>query len=395
MENTVFMVISNLAGGGAQRVVSTLSQGLYQHYRLYLILHDGKRIDYPYSGEVVDLKTPVAKSYFRKATIFVLRILRLKALKRKLRPCAAISLMESSNYINLFSGRKGKTIISVRNYKSQQGRSLVGRFFQFLIRSFYNRGDWIIVPSEGIKADLVDNFKITGNRAVVIYNPFDLELIEKKAAELLDEKTEAFYDGPVLITAGSMLRQKGQGHLIRALKEIKNQVPGAKLVILGEGNLRSYLEQLAADLELKDWVLLPGFESNPFKFISRSSVFVMPSLFEGFPNALVEAMACGVPVIASDCPAGPREILAPDSEVLSQTKEVEWAEHGILVPVCSGELYTAKQQLRAEEKMLADAVIKLLSDKSLYAKYKNKSLKRAKDFEVSRIIKQWVELIES
>ncbi len=396
MKKNIGLIISNLSGGGAQRVVSNLSFGLSSYFKLYIILHDGKNIDYSYEGQLVDLETPVVKGFINKTTVFVKRILRLNAVKRRVKPYAVVSFLESSNFINLLSGGNSRTIISVRNYKSKQSSGFLGKLFSLMIKAFYGKSDLIITPTKSIKADLANAFNLEENKIKVINNPCDLEYITKKASEQLSINYRSIFEQhPVLITVGSLSEQKGQCHLIRAFKEIKKSVPGLKLFILGEGELRPYLEQMVSLMGLEEEVIMPGFEENPFKFINRSSVFLMPSLYEGFPNALVEAMTCDVPVIASDCPSGSREILAPETDFTFQTEQIEWAQYGVLVPVCDNKLSLGDESLSEKEKLMSEAVIMLLKDRTLYDKYKKISPVRAKHFESGLIVQKWVEIINA
>ena len=396
MKNSIGLIISNLSGGGAQRVVSNLSFGLSSYFKLYIILHDGKRIDYPYEGQLVDLETPVGKGFLKKTAVFMKRILKLREVKRRVKPYTVVSFLESSNFINLLSGGKSRNIISVRNYKSKQSSGFLGKLFTVMIKILYGKSDLIITPTKGIKADLVKAFNLEDGRIKVINNPYNLEYINEKAGEQLTVDHEKVFDQhTILVTAGSLTKQKGHWQLIRSFKESTKTVPDLKLFILGEGELRPYLEQMVKAMGLQEDVFMPGFDENPFKFIRKSSIFVMPSLYEGFPNALVEAMACGVPVVASDCPSGAREILAPETDFKYQTAGIELAQYGVLVPVCSNNLSQEDEPLSKQEKMMSEAVIMILKDKSLYNKYKALSLVRAKHFESSTIVKQWVEMINS
>ncbi len=394
MKKSLAFIISNLAGGGAQRVVSKLSFELSSYYNLYIILHDGEKINYPYKGQLIDLETPVGSGFIKKIAVFIIRIFKLKAIKGRVKPDAVISFLEGSNFINLLAKGDSKTLISVRNFKSKQASGFLGKLFSFMIKALYNKSDLIITPTKSIKDDLIKNFTLEEEKIKVINNPYNLDYIIQKSNEKLNGSyRNLFGQHPVLITVGSMMKQKGQWHLIRAFTEIKKSMPGVKLLILGEGELRPYLEKMVLDLGLKDDVIMPGFKNNPFKYINRSSVFVLPSLFEGFPNALVEAMACEVPVIAADCPSGPREILAPLTDFKLQTEHIEWAKYGVLVPVCCDILYQEYEPLSEKEKLIAEAVIKLLEDQSLCKKYKQASLVRVRDFESSSIVKQWVDIL--
>src|SRR5690625_2500259 len=133
-----------------------------------------------------------------------------------------------------------------------------------------------------------------------MYNFYYIEGINELAKEPVEQRFELLFDHPTIITVGRLTKQKGHWHLIRAFKIVKNEIPNAKLVILGDGPLKSYLISLSKQLELEDDVYFLGFQKNPFKYLVNSDVYAFPSLYEGFPNALCEAMACGLPVISTD-----------------------------------------------------------------------------------------------
>lgn len=394
MKKNIILFISNLKAGGAQRVVSNLTHGLSENYNLKIVVHDGKKVTYPYKGVLIDLGVPVASLGILKIVNIFRRIFRLKKIKQIYEPHAVISFMESSNLINLASGQTGKSIISVRNYKSKQGKSFYSKILEITFRYAYKNADLIVTPSYGIKYDLVNVFDMDPDKISVIYNPIVLNYIHDKSKESYSDNLNNIFKDPVLITAGKLMVQKGQWHLIRALRKIITAIPKMKLVILGEGKLKHYLSKVVIDCGLQGEVFFLGFQDNPFRFFSSSSVFILPSLFEGFPNVLIEAMACGLPVVAADCPSGPREILAPASDFCMQTNKVEFAEHGILIPVCDGNLYSGFEELTKEENVMADAIIKLYHDKKLCDRYKKKGLERVKDFTVEKVAKQWIEIIE-
>ena len=395
MKPKLGLVISNLQGGGAQRVASTLSFGLAEYYDLSLILHDGQKIGYPYRGQVVDLKTPATANPILRLINFFIRIYRLKGFKKSFRPQAVISFMEGSNFINLLSGGAGKVIISVRNYKSRQKSGFIGQLFAFLIKLLYGRSDLIVAASEGIKADLVDSFSLPVDKIKVIYNPYDLDYIAEKSKESLAADERAYFEqGEVLVTAGNLSSQKGQWHLVRALSKVRKSKPGVKLVVLGEGELHQYLTELVAALQLEEAVMFTGYRENPFKYMRGADLFILPSLYEGFPNVLVEAMACETAVVAADCPSGPREILAPQTAFSHVTMDVEEAEYGVLIPPCSGQLAGAEESLSREEQLMAEAMVNLLGDQERVNYYRDNSKKRASDFAARRIINDWLEILK-
>ena len=193
---------------------------------------------------------------------------------------------------------------------------------------------------------------------------------------------------------GRLTKQKGQWHLIRAFKKVKEKITNMKLIILGTGELEDYLKKLVVGLNLEKDVYFLGFQKNPFKFISKSKIHVFPSLYEGFPNALVEAMACEIPVISSDCKSGPREILAPETNIDVETKIIEYAKYGVLIPVCNDNYYKAKDPLTNKEMILAKSIVELYLSKELLENYTVKSKERVKDFNKDNIILEYENILK-
>jgi len=392
MNKTIILLVSNLKGGGAQRVVSNLSKFLSAEYRLFICLHDGRDILYPFHGKLIDLQIPPTMCWFGRIVNFIKRIIKFKKIRNKIKPDFVISFMESSNFVNLFSGHAGKTIISVRNYKAKRLKRVTGKVFKLLMKLFYNNSWKIVAVSEGIRKDLIDYYGLEEKRISVVYNPVDLGYITEMVAKPLAVDDEPLFYYPVIITAGKMMRQKGQWHLIRAFSVIKKSMQNIKLVILGDGPLKPYLIALINNLGLENDIKLLGFQKNPFQYFNRASIFVLPSLFEGFPNVLLEAMACGLPVISTDCPTGPREILDPGSYRLKNLSDIEYGPYGILVPQFDGKIYNT-EGLVHEEKLLADAAIDLISNNSQMMSYQNKSLHRAEDFSLEKIADSWAAIM--
>lgn len=303
MKKIVF-IIPHLAGGGAERVAATLSRYFPETVETVFTLFENK-IEYDYRGRVILLNLKSEEGTIRKIINIFKRYFKLKKIIKAEKPDAVISFMESSNFLNVLCNLSG-AIVSVRahpsvNYKNDP--------FNRLIVSSYRFAKKIISVSSEIREDLVDNFGIGREKINVIYNPADTVEVEKMATDALEPEYEKIFSGGgVIITAGRMNNQKNHASLIRAFHMAMPHIEGAKLVILGRGELEEDLKKLAADLDISDRVYFPGFQKNPYKFIARSRLFVLSSLYEGFPNTLIEAMICKTPIISSRCPSGPAEI---------------------------------------------------------------------------------------
>lgn len=390
MKKNVAILIPQLTGGGAERVASNLSVYLSENkYQKYVIVYDAEKIDYTFKGELINLNTKAVPNLLGKIKNFVKRIYRLKKIKKQYNIHTTISLLSGPNVVNILARKDDKVIISVRNFLSKSSSGFYGKLYKISVRLLYNKADVIVAVSEAIKKDLIQNFRLDQNKIKVIYNPYDIEKINELAKEEIEEKYKDIFKNPTVITVGRLSKQKGQWHLIRAFKKVKKEIPDVKLVIVGQGELEDYLIKLTVDLGLERDVYFLGFQKNPFKYIAKSTIYVFPSLYEGFPNALCEAMACGIPVIAADCKSGPREILAPNTSIDIEAKTIDYAEYGILVPVCDGIMHNYNNKITREEEMLSTSIVELLKNQDLLREYSNRALNRVKDFSKENIMKIW------
>jgi glycosyltransferase involved in cell wall biosynthesis len=226
-------------------------------------------------------------------------------------------------------------------------------------------------------------------------NPCDIEQLLSLARQPLEAQYHKLFDGNVIINTGRFRKQKGQWYLIRAFKKVLETMPDVRLVFLGEGEFQSYAETLVNDLRIKDKVHFLGYQTNPLKFMSQATVFAFPSLWEGYPVALVEALICRVPIISADCKSGPRELLAPDTDFSKTAQGIEKAEYGVLIPPFDGEFKDANSPLTKEESMLAEALLTLLQDSALRQHYKQVGFQRADAFKTERVVDEWMDVFRN
>ena len=181
------------------------------------------------------------------------------------------------------------------------------RLLAALFRCLYPRADAIICPSDAVLRDLSESFRVPRDKLARIYNPLDVDRIRRLACVQQSPHAGA---GPHLVSAGRLAPVKGFDLLIRAMAEVVKVFPSADLAIVGEGPLEVELRTLARRLGLAERVHFPAFQANPYPWLKHADLFVLSSHYEGLPNAALEALALGTPVVARDCPGGVREILA-------------------------------------------------------------------------------------
>jgi glycosyltransferase involved in cell wall biosynthesis len=414
-ERNLLFFIFRLHGGGAERVVSNLSMDFSATFNIKIAVFDQIENVYPHDGELIRIQLPFSEN--PAGNSWLIRGLRLWVLVRELRKIkklhqidTTVSFGEPANIINVLTRRRGKTILSVRTVLSNQMRnSAQVKTLRSFIRNLYNRADQVIVPSRIAGQDLVRHFRLSPDKLKVIYNYLDQGKVDRAAAEEIDDPfLHALFGQPVLLHVGRISPAKGQWLLLDIMCRVRNLYPGWKLVIIGEAEknekLKDQLINRAGQLGLSVYdgigdrsapgqdydVYLLGFQANPYRFMRRSRVLLFPSIFEGFPNTMIEAMQTGLPVIAADCHSGPREIMAPDSDLATVTKKNEYTPYGILCPP----LLSTDIEADIPPEVLnawTEALIRMLEDNALRGSIIRKGYERVAAFNRPHILEQWRE----
>ena len=278
-------------------------------------------------GHTVDLVLASAEGPYLKDVSPAVRLVDLRArrvssslprlvcyLKRE-KPAALLSAMGHANVVavaaRVLARAPTRVVVSERNNFSASGgysRSSRRRLTARLMRHLYRRADGVIAISVGVADDLATSIGLPRDCIDVVYNPALTEAVIRLSGEPCHHPWLQPGQPPVILAVGRLVPQKDFSTLIQAFARLRERHE-ARLLILGEGDLRRALEAKVSALDLNDAVALPGFTDNPFSHMRRASMFVLSSGWEGFGNVLVEAMACGTPVVSTDCPSGPAEIL--------------------------------------------------------------------------------------
>jgi N-acetylgalactosamine-N,N'-diacetylbacillosaminyl-diphospho-undecaprenol 4-alpha-N-acetylgalactosaminyltransferase len=372
----ILFVINSLEGGGAERVFSMLVNCIQQHLNattdLEVLLLDDTPARFEISAGISTTSLDSGGSLWESAWGF-------KRFVAKYRPHLVISFLPRANYLAVaFSSLYGyRCIISERtDTRGRLGRGIAGWVEARLVRSLYPRAHRIVCVAEGVRRSLVGDFNVASDTACVIHNPIDLPQLNYLAQQAFALKHDPRLHKGFVLAVGRLTSVKRFDLLIRAYALGDFEQP---LVILGEGPQLSELKDLASKLHVSSRVLFPGFLQNPYAVMARASVFVLSSDREGFPNGLVEAMALGLPVIATNCHHGPAEIL--DEMVMPDIDRVHQGKYGLLIHTNNtGALTTALRQV--------------LTNDSLRQSLAQRACQRANDFAASIAMKRYAGVID-
>lgn len=367
----LFVVIHSLRWGGSERVLVNLLNGLdRKRFSITLVLYE-KVFDYAIP-ENIDLKLLdiyTGRNLIVLAKSFILKIINLTKLIKQNKPDVIFSLLSTTNVTvilaKLLSRVNCRLIVSEHTHPSENLKNEpYGFLTKFLVKQFYPKANKVVAVSSGIKEDLIKNFNVPEKKIAIIYNPIDINNIRMLSEEHVDHPW--FRERiPIIVSVGRLTRQKGFPYLLKAFSILRKSFY-CRLLIIGDGEERESLIKMAEDSGYRGDIEFIGFQKNPFKYMAKASIFVLSSIFEGFGNVIVEAMALGLPVISTDCPSGPSEI-------------IENGESGLLVPV-------------RDEYALADSILDVLTNNELREKLIKGARKRAETFTMDKVIKYYTEV---
>ncbi|MES2979236.1 MAG: glycosyltransferase [Pseudomonadota bacterium] len=401
MKLRVLMLITNFGPGGAEKVFFDHAQGLRGHFDIEEAVLDASNRVYD-TGLPLHVISAWPFKWLGPVGRLLARAWHLRQLVRRLKFDVVMSHMDGANWLNLLSASSAGKVMVVHG--TVLGDKNVSPKVQWLRRRvifpwLYNKGFATVGVSAGIVQELEHHLGVKNAR--VMRNFLNCTALGEKSAEALPVGHEQIFERPVMVTVGRLAPQKRQIHLLDMLKALHGRGQQARLLVLGNGERREALVLRARELGLSAFVAddgtggLPvgsydvyfmGFVANPHAYVARSQLFVFPSAWEGFPLALCEAGACGVPLLSADCPTGPREILAPDSVQGSYTlRTAEAAPYGMLLPMIESTQDTAAW---------VDCIHQVLANKPFAAHLGQQARLAVQGLSEEAVIERWIELLD-
>ncbi len=358
----LLLIVPSLHQGGLEKVCAATARLLQPYFDVQIAIFDSRSIAYDIKGiPVVDLRLPSRPGVIAKVINVLRRGMRLRKLKKKEQIDIAYSFGPTANLANIASGGRAKMWLGIRSYMD------MGNPKQ--IRLFCRCADMVVCCSETICREVQEQYRC--GKAVTLQNPFDI-----KEVKMLSGREEAelpWKEGRILISMGREDSVKGFWHLLKSFALVHEKLSDTRLMIIGKGEFEPYKE-LAEKLGVNEDIFFTGLKKNPYPYLKKGTLYVLTSYYEGFPNAMVEAMSMGLPVIATDCKTGPREILED--------------RYGILIPNMEPEPDFDPLHITEEERDLAGQIIGLLEDQDRMQHYREMALKRAGDYTAESYIEK-------
>ncbi len=354
----IFFFISNLSGGGAQRTMVNLLRSIDRNAFLpTLVLLDHDPNDAYNSLIPDDVEIVNLNSRARYAALKIKKLIEAK------QPDVLFSTLPQVNFAvwlaKKISTKKPKLVLRETNYR-EIGIN-ISKFEQKIYKKVYREADQVIGLSEGVTNHMINMYGLDPSKITRIYNPVDVAGIREKCKEACSITYNKNFK---LIACGRLAKQKNYPVLINALSILKQKgYTDFELFIMGEGPEEKNLRKMIGDHGLDDNIKLIGFKKNPYAYMRQADLFILSSMWEGFGHVIVESISCGTPVLATDCPHGPREILKD-------------GEYGWLVS-------------NNDHNQLAKKLEYLMLNHDEISKMSNKISKRAKEFDIKNIVKEY------
>jgi glycosyltransferase involved in cell wall biosynthesis len=394
----ILLVIPNLGNGGAQKVFRQQLAFYSLRFRTIAVVfnRDGFTDEDNQLQNVVSLDVPGGETWLTKLQFFRSRITKLRAIKYKNDVTLSISHLEGADYVNCLSKGNEKVICWVHGTKSHD-REIAGAIGivrrKLMIPNIYRKSNLIVTVSERIAEELKNDFRLQADKVYTIRNGVDVgNILALSQVPIEDDVREFFKRNPVIITHSRLARQKN----IEALLMIYSRIRGkAKLVVVGDGEEKVHLIKTCSDAGLRVHsgegktmseadVIFLGHKANPFPYLRLATLYTITSRWEGFPLSVCEALVCGLPIIASDCYTGPRELMMPELGNRPTLNEPTSTPCGMLMPLAdSPEKYA----------LWAEVICKALDDGTSRERWARAALKMSSQLDEKNVESEWLRIV--
>lgn len=396
MKKKIMLITPMLHQGGFERICVMTARLLAKDYDVYVAVFSMKDVAFDISGlQVIDLCLESRPGKLAKALNVFKRSFKLSGVQKKLGIDISYSFGMTANIANALTNGAKKKITACHSFEE-----IKNRFYMKLISRF---SDKVLCCSQKM-TDLVEKTYGFSN-VETMWNPCNIEEI-RQLSDRKEAEDMTFWEtkDKVLVSMGREDDVKGFWHLIKAFKGVNEKQPDTRLAIIGDGTFEEYRE-LVQKLDLEDKVLFTGLKRNPFPYLKESDLYLLTSISEGLPNALVEALAVSLPIVSVNCLSGPAEILHKDWKVAEAKTEVFEADYGVLTPPLSPSKNLCAEfeekedgigiKLEEAEKQLVDGILIMLNDTELYNKYCQLAGERAEDFSKEAYLKKLISCMEA
>ena len=362
----IMFVTPHLDLGGSERQIINLTKGLIQkNYEVILLLTDKKGDlipELPNEVEVIFHTSRLRPNFFSR-TLTIYKTARAK--KPDILYSRLWTTKPSTVIVGKLLGIK-TVLVEVNNVEKKLNLhlpNLIKKLIFLARKAAYKSAGTIIANSKGLAEQTMNYFNIRG-RILTIKNGIDLKIIEENAKEIA-EHPYFKSNVPIIVSVGRLTTQKGFSCLIKSVAIVNSKIP-VRLIIIGGGELEDVLKKQAQILGISKEVSFIGFERNPHKYTAQCKIFVCSSLYEGFSNSLLEALALGLPIVSTDHDFGANEI-------------IEDGKSGLLVPV-------------ADPKAMAEAILRVLTNDELRKKLSRNAREKARDFALEKTVSEYKKL---
>ena len=392
MKKKLMLISPMLHQGGFERVCITTARLMEPYFDITIVIFNSANIAYDVEGlHIIDIQMGVKKGILRKLWNIVRRSAKVRQLKKHMKPDIVYSFGPTANMVNAFSKTgKEKVWLGLRNYTDVEER--------LKIKLFTRWADLMVCCSQTIEKVLEEQFHF--HKTATLYNLYDVKAIQEKAKRQepklpwgeMDEEGRKIR---CMVSMGRDDDMKGFWHMLKVFFLVHEKMPQVRLILMGAGSF-DYYRKLAEDLNITNAIYFAGMQREPYQYLKKGEIYLLTSLNEGFPNALVEGMSLGLAAVSTNCMTGPAEILLEDgnASLLEKQETVIYGKYGILVPVMSKERDLDAGHILAEERNMADIVLGLLEDDQKLEAYQNAALERAQCFTYEKYVEKFLKLAE-